>query len=544
MLNHITIHNFVLIRDIHIDLSDRFNVFTGETGAGKSLLVDALNFVAGERSSSKIVGLTDSKARVEVSFSFPLNHKVMDKLKDLDLFEDDGSLIISREMHQDGRNVCRINMRTVTLSIVRSLLDGVLDVHSQHETQYLLDQKNHGLLVDHFAKLNTDSFNLAFKAYKERDKAYQSFKESEFNPSEIEFAVFQLEEITKLNPSVEDFETVEQKINEMKNFEKFKSVYDRAHTALNYQPGIVGALYDVVHDIKELEDLDFYERFNDVYLQLEDLRDDLGSRNDDLSFDSYEFDALQSRMVGYTALRRKYGSIDGIVEKQEQLESQIHASSHYDDLLEDKRLEREAAYGLVYKEAESLRTKRLKAAKKLESLVLDQLHDLMLDQAKFEIKFAEKALDSKGIDDVVFCVSMNKGMSPEPMNQVASGGELSRLMLGLKVIFSKIYGISTLVFDEIDTGVSGRVGMMMGSKMKALSKESQVLTITHLPSVAACADHHYLISKDHGDLETITSVDLIQSDDRIDHLAMIMSGIVSDASRSAAKELLGEGQSI
>ena len=135
-------------------------------------------------------------------------------------------------------------------------------------------------------------------------------------------------------------------------------------------------------------------------------------------------------------------------------------------------------------------------------------------------------------------------MSPEPMNQVASGGELSRLMLGLKVIFSKIYGISTLVFDEIDTGVSGRVGMMMGSKMKALSKESQVLTITHLPSVAACADHHYLISKDHGDLETITSVDLIQSDDRIDHLAMIMSGIVSDASRSAAKELLGEGQSI
>lgn len=544
MLNHITIHNFVLIKDIQIDLSDQFNVFTGETGAGKSLLVDALNFVAGERSSVKVVGPHDSKARVEVGLSFKLNHHIQDKLKDLDLFEEDGSLIVSREMTLEGRNVSRINGRMANLSIVRDLFSGILDVHSQHETQYLLDAKNHRMLVDHYAKLEMGNFDLAYAEYKTKSKIYRDLLKSEFNPSEIEFAQFQLDELDKLNPSIEDFEMLERKIDDLKNFERFKSVLNTAESTLNYQPGLVGSFYDLVHSLKVLNDVDFFERFNDVYLQLEDLRDELVGRNDDLNFDAYEFDALQVRMLAYTTLRRKYGSIEAMIEKRDSLMTQIHNSSNYDDVLEDARIEMESARKKAYLLAQGLSEDRRKSALELEASVLVQLHDLMLDQAQFVIDFKEKEMDSKGIDDVTFYVSMNKGMALEPMSAVASGGELSRLMLGLKVIFSQIYGISTLVFDEIDTGVSGRVGMMMGSKMKALSKISQVLTITHLPSVAACADFHYLISKDHGDLETITSVDLISDESRTDHLALIMSGKVSDASRLAAIELLNEGQVI
>lgn len=545
MLTHLTINNFVLIQHISVDFSDKFNVFTGETGAGKSLLVDAMNFVSGQRSGASIVGKHGKSARVEVAFDLSKATNLRHKLAALDMYDpEDEYAVFSREMNEEGRSVCKINQRVVNLSTVKHVLDGVLDIHSQHETQYLLNPKNHLHLLDAYAQNDKERtiYREILKEYHQTLKRIEDLNHSSINPDEIEFARFQLQEIQELDPSFEDYEQINNQLETLSHFEKTKSFVTELEDILDGNQGVVGTLYQYLDTIQSIRNEELENRYKNVYYEVEDIRDELVKYNSTLIFDEFEFNNLQNRGYQYDQLIRKYGSLEGILNKKELLITQINQAEHFDDIKIDLENELREIDDRLKIAASALTQTRFDAKNKLEKAVIEQLRDLLLEQAQFEVEIKESVFNQDGAETVHFNVSMNKGVAPAPLERVASGGELSRLMLGLKVIFSSIYGVSTIVFDEIDTGVSGRVALKIGAKMSQLSQSSQVLTISHLAAVAACADHHFLISKKEMHDDIITDINEIVETERVRQMALIMSGNDTQASLNSANELLKEGQ--
>ena len=332
MINNIHIHNFVLIKDIFIELSDQFNVFTGETGAGKSLLVDALNFVSGGRSSAKIVGPHDSKARVEISFSLPQDKPIIIELIEQGYIEPDDQVIISREMFSDGKNMCRFNGRSVTLSFVRTFVESVLDVHSQHETQYLLKDSNHLALLDSFISLDLSHYQNEYRIYLEFQKKYEHLKVSKFTELAIEKAKENLEKIESLDPSLDDFESITKEIQTLERFDEFKQAFKEIHKHMNEGLGVVGNLYEVKEIMRTFEDSLLETEINDLYFRIEDLERDLRSRSNDLSFDEYEFNALQNRLMEYNKFIRQYGSIEETLEEKQHLLTTIHQAENFEEV--------------------------------------------------------------------------------------------------------------------------------------------------------------------------------------------------------------------
>lgn len=542
MLSHLQVYNYVLIEENQMIFSRKFNVFTGETGAGKSLLVDALNFVSGQRSSASIVGGFDNKARVEAVFHLPKKHPINQTLDSLSLLEED-QLIFSREMTQDGRSTSRINGRITNLSLVRELSSMVIDVHSQHETQYLLNQNNHLNLFDRFAQSDNlkEDYLFEFNKLKALRKKKEALLADQLNPESMDFARFQLKELEELDPSLKDYETIESRLDILKNYERYQSLYNTINKGMGKS---LESLHDVLVAFESLNQADFNGRFKDIYYQLDDLSRDFKSESDELSFNEYEFDDLNARMLKYNQMTRKYGSVEAMINKKDELIKSLNDVEDFEYILKNIEKEITTQENLALAKANLLSKHRYKNKANLEKKIHEELSDLMLDSAVFEVSIEEKEMDSQGIDHVYFSVAMNKGSKLSPLAKVASGGELSRLMLGLKVIFSKIYGIATIVFDEIDTGVSGKAGLAIGKKMKDLSKDAQVITITHLSSVAACANTHYLISKKEKGNQTTTYLNQVEGQDRINELSIMMSGNTHDSSLLAAKQLLDKAQEL
>lgn len=544
MLVSLYIKNFILIEEISVDLSDRFNAFTGETGAGKSLFVDALNFVSGERSTQDVVGTHSDSAYVEAGF-FTDNSNAISILEDMGFEIDPNEVtVFSREMNKNGRSISKINGRVVNQKSVREVLAYVLDIHSQHETQYLMNNSNHIYLLDSF--INDDKnlldYKDAFHAYKEKLEAIEVFKSTQFDAQEIEVAKEVLKELDAFKPSVEDYEITNQSLSEMENFEKTKAVFNKIEDTLSKDTNVLNDLYDLIEPFESIEPLS--ERYRDLYYQLEDISYEISRMNDGFYFNEYEFENLNNRMDQYTQYIRKYGSVEALLDKQNKYQTMISNVDHYEDFLTDLNNEKEALYHELVKKADVLSNQRKEFALRLETLIVRELHDLMLENAVFKVDIASAAFTEMGQDRVVFMVSMNKGVAVSMLSKVASGGELSRLMLGLKVIFSDIQGISTLIFDEIDAGVSGRVAFRIGEKMKDIAKKAQVISITHLPAVAACADHHFLISKQQHNNVTKTHIAQIQNEARMEHLALMMTGNLNDKSIQAARDILEQGQAI
>ncbi|HZJ87414.1 MAG TPA: DNA repair protein RecN, partial [Erysipelothrix sp.] len=531
--------------EINLSLSDQFNVFTGETGAGKSLFVDALNFVSGQRSSASVVGNKGDSSYVEAVFSFKNNEPANALLKELGLYdEEDDVVVFSREMHHNGRSIARINRRVVNLKSIREVLSLVVDIHSQHDTQFLLNEKNHlNLLQDyvHDAALLQD-YQDEYHKYQAKLMEIEDLKSSKLDEDELEFSKFILKEIHDLNPSMEDYENLDERLKQLENFESTKQEYQEIENTLTLDTNVLGHLYHLMPIFEKFEKLE--EQFKDAYFQLEDISTEISSLNNNFIFDEHEFHELNNRMLNYTQLIRKYGNIDALLKKKEELETSIKNADYFDEVLIDLQNELKAIETTLHKKATKLSSLRKEKALELETSIVKELFDLSLENAVFNIEFKPKEYSLDGIDDVKFMISMNKGMDVSYLSKVASGGELSRVMLGLKVVFSEVQSINTLIFDEIDSGVSGTVAFQIGKKMNAISKTKQVISITHLPAVAACADHHYLIAKEDLDDTTTTHVNLIENDARIEHLAIMMSGNLNEQSLQAAKTLLEEGKRI
>lgn len=548
MLQSIYVKNFILFDEVVMDFNDGMSTFTGETGAGKSLLIDAIASLLGGRVRGDMVKKGSDKAIVEATFDISKNSKVNHLLKDAGYDIVDDVLLITREFNLEGKNTMRINRRPTTVSFVKELANYLVDIHSQHDTQYLLNAKYHLHLLDQYvneAKLH-EEVKVAYDHYQKIKKSLNETLDGQYNEDDLEFLKFQLQEIEDANLDEIEVDNLEAELKHLQSFEKIST---HLHQAIEYMDGSDSAKDLIYEGSKELEALHEFENIKvigdqiyDLYYNLDEkverLRDILNS----LEYDEARVNDIQERLFEVNKIKRKYGgSFLYVIQKSEEIKQKIDQIEHRQEFIEREEKKLQEAQNLYLKLAKKLSTIRKTKAKELISLIVNELKGLQLLHARFDVRFRE--IENKdGIDQVEFLISMNAGEALKPLSSTASGGELSRFMLGLKTIFTSLQGIDTVIFDEIDTGVSGSVALAIGKKMAKLSTSCQVFCVTHLAQVAACAKQQYLVEKNQEFEKTSTSILLLDVDQRLEELAFIANGSKSSSAIEAAKELFKRAQ--
>ncbi|HQA85311.1 MAG: DNA repair protein RecN [Erysipelotrichia bacterium] len=547
MLNNLYIKDFILIDELNIDFKNDFSVFTGETGAGKSIFIDCIGCLIGDQLNVSMIRKDCEKTIIEGSFEIDDNLKV--KLKEAGY--DDESFIVTREIGIDGRSITRLNQRTTTLSFVKECLEDYVDIHCQHDNQYLLNEKYHLSLLDQYCQFDENLKNLAdfYKEYYNLEKEYEKLTSTTFNQAQLEIIEYQLREIENLNiDNIEEDIEIQSKLKVISEFEKQQKTIAEIKELFT-EDGILDKLYyftKLSHNLSNFEDVQTnIDNIINSYYSITDDYETILSKLDLTDISTEEIDYLNSRLYDLQRIKRKYNSsLKELITIKEDLSNQLEAYNNKEFILSKLLKEKDIAYRKYYEYAIEVSNFRKNKALKLQKEILNELKDLSLEKAKFEVLFEENKPTSKGIDSVKFMISMNTGMPLQPLNKVASGGELSRLMLGLKVIFAKLQGTKLIIFDEIDAGVSGYVALNIGVKMSKLAKDIQVFGVTHLPSVAACGKYHYLISKVQTDTSTSSTVEEIKNHKRVEQLAILSSSTISETSLSAAKELLEKAQKL
>ena len=548
MLKHLWIKDYIIMDEISLDFRTGMSAFTGETGAGKSILIDALAILCGARTSGSVVRTGKETAIIEGVFTINRKESLQILIEAGITLEDE--YIITREINREGKSTARINHRVVNVGLLKQLLDGVVDIHNQRDSQYLLDSKVHIHLLDRYHG-NYDlvkKTEVLYKEYASLAKELEIAMNTELNESELEFLQYQIQEIENLNIVVGELEQLENRQKQMNSFEKINQVLSETDQRLLEQGGVVENLYHVMNllagsDIEEF--VQFHDRVSSVYFEAKDISDAIHSFYAQLEFDEIELNTIQERIFMLHRLIRKHGNNENdVLEALSAMQEKIKIIENRQVYIEQAEKKVREAYEMFDTSAQELHQLRVETSTKLADEVMLHLADLELQHAIFEIQINETSPKSTGIDEVSFLISMNKGEATKPLVQVASGGELSRLMLGLKTIFSQLQGIETVVFDEIDTGVSGKIATMIGVKMRTLAKTTQVFSVTHLAQVAACSEYHYFVAKDQSGDTTKTNVYELNTSQRIQQLSLIGTGTTTPAALESAKELLFSCQNI
>jgi DNA repair protein RecN (Recombination protein N) len=546
MIKHLYIKDFVLIEELNLDLNTGFSVFTGETGAGKSILVDAISVLCSERASSSLIAKGKEKALIEGTFDLSKNEKALAVLRDAG-FEGDEDVTFTREIRADGKSNSRIDHRIVTLSLLKECLDCEIDIHSQRDSQYLLNSSTHIDLLDQYLqdeKLLTE-VKAAYQNYSHVQTEREEALKTQYNEDDLEFIQYQIHEIedAKLQPG-EDQELEEKE----KKYQAVKSSFEKLNGILGiYDETLSGSFFELNKNLQPLarnKDLEtICQNVNDSYFALSDAMEQLKAYVDGFEMSEDDINAMEERLYEIQKLKHKYGgSIDAILNRRNELEQQAERITHRREYLESMNQKVEQALTEYSRKAASLSAVRKKGSPSLDRQIAKNLKELVLPNAVFVTQISADQPSAKGSDKVEFLISMNPGEEVRPLAKVASGGELSRLMLGLKEIFTKLRGIETVIFDEIDSGVSGAVASAIGFKMKSLAGSCQVFSVTHLAPVAACADQHYLVLKNVAGGRTHTDVRLLNENETVDQLALIAAGTLTEASRNAALELYRRSQ--
>lgn len=545
MIRQLTIKNLAIIDDITIDFEENLNVLTGETGAGKSIIIDAISLIFGKRANSDIVAY--GKDMAFISASLEVNDYIANYIYDnfdIDVFEE---FIISRNISSSGKSSCKINGIATPLHVINEISSLLIDISSQNESQYLFNHKNHLKLLDTFIESNNPSFkekyNKLYQQYVEVKNRQEELNNKKYQAGEIEFLQYKLNELKDYKYTIEEeqeiiaeYKYLNSYSQNIKSFEEIIDYLDNDNNGVNTQ------FYSAIKMLAKLSNNskteEFYERLNSLYLDVSDAIDDFKKEFSNDSVDLSRIDYLSNEISRINVLKRKYNT-SNLLEVKNKLIADIDLYNNYEIELSkiDKLVKK--AYEKAYNEAIKLSKIRKDNAKLLSKDVKNELVDLYLSDASFSINFEEVSLNSNGIDDVEFYMSANKGVPERSLIKVASGGEVSRIMLGLKSVFSKLSKVDIIIFDEIDTGVSGKVALAMGKKMEKIAKSSQVLAITHLPQVAAMSDHHYYIFKKTVNNKTNTIVNSLSDSQKVTEVARLLSGNeVSDSFIKAAKELI------
>lgn len=538
MIEQLSVKDYVLFESCIIDFTNGMSVITGETGAGKSLLIDAIGYLSGDRIKSNVI--RNGKDKAILSMVLTSNEKVNSILEE-NGFEVDDQVIISRTILNHNKSTVRINQQITTLSFVRKIVNLLVDVHSQMDTYRLMDTKLQMELLDSYAKVEDlkSSVKEAYFSYSNVLNELETLKNEEFSDSELEFLTAQLDEIENANIQEDELEMLNEQIHEASNWFKNKEDLSMCLYEMDKENGALDSLYTLYKQASKSSILNAYEEtFKNLYYSLQSVDEELKHIRDTHSNDALDLDSLQNRQYLIKKLYRKYGgSYMSLMESKKNIMDKIDRIIHRQDVFDKLEKEKEESFAAYMKLANELSVKRKAVFSLLESKVMEHCKDLMLENARFKISCIEKKPSSNGIDEIEFLVSMNPGQDFSSLSVSASGGELSRLMLALKVVFQASNGIETIIFDEIDTGVSGKVALAMGAKMKALSNKYQVLCITHLASVAVMANTHYLVSKKSTFNETITHVQKLDHDQTIQELAIMTSGEASVKAKESMQDL-------
>lgn len=538
MIEQLSVKDYVLFKSCIIDFTDGMSVITGETGAGKSLLIDAIGYLSGNRIKSNVI--RNGKDKAVLSMVLTANDRVNAILEE-NGFEVDDQVIISRTILNNNKSTVRINQQITTLSFVRKIVNLLVDIHSQMDTYRLMDTSVQMELLDSYAKTMDlkASVKEAYVKYSNVLHELETLKSEEFSDAELEFLTMQLDEIENANIQEDELDALNDQIHEATSWYKNSEDLSSCLYEIDKENGALDSLYTLYKQASKSPILnDYEESFKNLYYSLQGVDEELKHMRDTHSNDSLDLDSLQSRQYLIKKLYRKYGgSYTSLMESKKSITDKIDRIIHRQDVFDKLEKEKEESFTAYMKLANALSLKRKEVFSQLESKVMEHCKDLMLENARFMISCMEKKPSSNGIDDIEFLVSMNPGQDFSSLSVSASGGELSRLMLALKVVFQATNGIETIIFDEIDTGVSGKVALAMGAKMKALSKNYQVLCITHLASVAVYANTHYLVNKKASASETITSVQELDQDKTIQELAIMTSGEASQKAKESMQDL-------
>ena len=552
MLELLHIENIAIIEAADIEFAPGFNALTGETGAGKSIVIDSLSAVLGQRTSRELIRTGADKAFVSAAFS----GTAPELTETLGIQpEADGTLLLQREIQTDGKNVCRVNGRPVTVGQLRALGARLLNIHGQHDGQQLLDEEQHIVYLDSFGRVESLAITYAEK-YKNFTDIRRQIGALQMDEAEkarrVDTLQYQIEELrrAKLTPGEEEELTARRGM--LRNAEKFLDAVAGADYALNGDDSGGGALsalrqaQDALGGVRYLDDAfgQLYERLGEAYSEVYDIAATVEDKRGELDVSPGELDRVESRMDLLYRLKKKYGAtVEDMLDYQARCEAELAQIEDAGDTL--ARLEQ--ALSKAEKEArqaaQALSDARKAAADRLTAQILTELQQLDMGKIRFAVDFAEKPLDSDGMDTVRFLMSANVGEELRPIHKIASGGELARIMLAMKNVLSEQDHVGTMVFDEVDTGVSGRAAQKVAEKMARISRRKQVLCVTHLPQLAAMADTHFSVEKGERGGRTYTEVRRLDREQRRRELARLTGGShVSQTMLDGAEELLVQAE--
>lgn len=553
MLSNLQIENIAVIKSASIDFENGFNVMTGETGAGKSIVIDSLNAILGERTSRELIRSGADSASVCAEFQ-NVGDNVKNELEKLGIEKDD-TLIVSRKLTPDGKNVCRINGMPATVSMLKALGVQLVNIHGQLDNQSLLSPETHCSFIDKLAGSGRElnEFKELYSLYIKKENELKSLN-TDVNEKNrrLDILNYQIEEIQKADIRPGEKDELTEKLGFLRNAEKVLDLLHTAYAALNGDGEMPGAA-DVAADAasKLLSAADYSSDFtetangvNDAAMNLSAYTEELRDKIYSLDYDPNETERAEERLDVIYRLFQKYGdSEEDILAYLENAEKERDALSFSDERAEQLRAETEKAYNEALAAAKKLSEIRIEAGKKFSADVERELAFLDMPSVKFIVNDSVGELYENGIDNIEFLLSANAGEEPKPLSKIASGGELSRIMLAIKCVLSELDDIDTLIFDEIDSGVSGRAALKIAAKMKELSKTHQVICVTHLAQIAAFADEHKLISKEEKDGRTYTCIASLDYNGRKYELARIMGGLtVTQSILNSAEELLSSAE--
>ncbi|MBY0220870.1 DNA repair protein RecN [Mammaliicoccus sciuri] len=554
MLSELSIKNFAIIEQLEITFEEGLTVLTGETGAGKSIIIDAVQLLAGGRGSQEFIRHGTTKAELQGMFTVDVNRQaVMDRLEEFGIEAEEGVVILRRDLNVNGKSVCRVNGKLVTIAILREIGGMLIDIHGQHENQELMNERRHIHLLDFYIgepiERALSTYTEIYDKYKKLQQLIAAKTQDEQQIAQkIDLYSFQLEEIDAANLVIGEEEELEAERVKLQHFHRLFDRLNTSYEAIALESHGLDWVGNAMSDLEEAASIDtelvpLSETVNSSFYSLQDVSHDLKRLIDSMEFQPDRLNFVEERLALFLTLKRKYGkSLEEILLYRDKIADALDQLVNRDERLhQNQELLAQYVKDLEI-EANELSIIRKKAALRLEKGIEEQLKQLYMEKATFKVQIQQKEpkqFDANGFDEVVFMISTNLGEPLKPLVRVASGGELSRMMLALKTIFSQHQGVTSIIFDEVDTGVSGRVAQSIAEKIAMIASHSQVLCISHLPQVAAMADHHYLIKKDIHDGRTTTAIHDVMKTERTEELSRMLSGAeITPLTLQHADELL------
>lgn len=551
MLNSISIKNFAIIEDLEVSFSPNMTVLTGETGAGKSILIDALSLLIGERSDFDKIRTGASKAIIEGEFSINDNSllKSISEKYGEDII-DGNTIIVTRTLDISGRSIVRVNGVQFPLSKLKGMMSILIDIHSQHQNLYILDERNHLGLLDEFIGENEEKIDYikAYEEYLNAKKELKTLENERILDNDVSLISSRIEELESAHIEVGEIASLEQEKERLMCFQKSIDAINAFLQLSEDDNGILTKMYLAKKELEHSGDeklIEYSEKLSNLYYEMKDLSSNISFELDSFANSSSRLEEIDDRLYFLKRLVRKYqGDENDLLTLLNELQEKLYRIDHFERVFSEKSQEVDKLYLVAVNKAKALSSIRKEKALELSALVDKELHDLSLNNGQFIINFDKEEISLTGEDKVTFLLTTNKGLAPSPLKNVASGGETSRIMLALKTIFGKLSHMETIIFDEIDTGVSGKVAMQVAHKMKEIASYCQVLVISHLPQVASIADHHYLVIKEvENEVTKSKVIELLDENERIHEIAKLLSGSdVTKASLEAARELVKEGK--